>query len=169
MQSSHFQKACIDCLWKTHSQLHFSLNGFHVAHTVLLLARFELHACRFRCDKDKSGVKQHVLVLKTWRPCAVNNTIPPPPAEQCLHVLRLIQLLPEPQTLCEVQGWQPVEWCPVFFIGMILEMCLFFSSSRCFRKVFCTSVTFTDDYRSPAKNVSRTERMMDCPLLHAGP
>lgn len=35
--------------------------------------------------------------------------------EQCLHVLWLIQLLPEPQMLCEFQRWQPADGRPVCF------------------------------------------------------
>lgn len=34
------------------------------------------------------------------------------PAEQRLHVLRTVQLLSEPQAICEVQGRQPIEWRP---------------------------------------------------------
>lgn len=37
--------------------------------------------------------------------------------EQCVHVLRTVQLLPESQTLCEVEGWQPAQWWQVITEG----------------------------------------------------
>lgn len=43
-------------------------------------------------------------------------------AEQCLHVLRLVQLLSEPQAICEVQGRQPIEWRPHFIEGTQLNV-----------------------------------------------
>lgn len=90
-------------------------------------------------------------------------TITVSPAEQCLHVLWLIQLLSEPQTLCEVQRWQPAQWRPECVEGMLVEL---------LQLLWLYYIRLTMIFffcRAQVKNVSRTALVRDSPLLHVEP